>query len=75
MDTISILIFVGVCLWVAFLCLRPLFWVAAISAKGKEESLEELDFEIIEPEETEAERQFRIYGNCYGYDYNNNRVD
>lgn len=75
MDTIILLIFAGVCLWIAFLCFRPLFWAARSSAKGKEKSLEELGFEIIEPEETEAERQFRIYGNCYGYDYNNKRVD
>lgn len=75
MDTIILLIFAGVCLWIAFLCFRPLFWAARSSAKGTEKSLEELGFEIIEPEETEAERQFRIYGNCYGYDYNNKRVD
>ena len=75
MDTIIILIFAGLCLWFAFLCFRTLFWAATSSSKGKEKSLEELGFEIIEPEETEAERQFRIYGNCYGYDYNNKRVD
>ena len=75
MDTIIILIFAGVCLWFAFMCFRPLFWAARSSAKGSGKSFEELDIEIIEPEESEEERQFRIYGNCYGYDYNNKRVD
>ena len=75
MDTIILLILAGLCLCGAFLCFRPLFWAARSSAKDVEKSLEELGFEIIEPEETEAERQFRVYGNCYGYDYNNKRVD
>ena len=75
MDTIILLILAGLCLGGAFLCFRPLFWAARSSAKDAEKSLEELGFEIIEPEETEEERQFRVYGNCYGYDYNNNRVD
>lgn len=69
MDTIIILIFAGLCLWFAFLCFRPLFWAARSSAKGTEKSLEELGFEIIEPEESEEERQFREYGDCYGYSY------
>ena len=69
MDTIIILIFAGVCLWFAFMCFRPLFWAARSSAKGSGKSFEELDIEIIEPEESEEERQFREYGDCYGYSY------
>ena len=69
MDIIIILILAGLCLWGAFLCFRPLFWAARSSAKGTEKSLEELGFEIIEPEESEEERQFREYGDCYGYSY------
>ena len=51
------------------LCFRPLFWAARSSAKGSGKSFEELDIEIIEPEESEEERQFREYGDCYGYSY------
>lgn len=69
MDTIIILIFAGLCLGFAILCFRLLFWAASSSAKGTEKSLEELGFEIIEPEESEEERQFREYGDCYGYSY------
>ena len=69
MDIIIILIFSGLCLVFAILCFRPLFWAASSSAKGSGKSFEELDIEIIEPEESEEERQFREYGDCYGYSY------
>ena len=69
MDIIIILIFAGLCLGFAILCFRPLFWAASSSAKGSGKSFEELDIEIIEPEESEEERQFREYGDCYGYSY------
>ena len=69
MDTIIILIFAGLCLGFAILCLRPLLWAAENSAKETDKSLEELGIEIVEPEESEEERQFREYGDCYGYSY------
>ena len=69
MDTIIILIFAGLCLGFAIFCFRPLFRAASNSAKGTGKSLEELGIEIIEPEESEEERQFREYGDCYGYSY------
>lgn len=69
MDTIIMLIIAGLCLWFAILCFRPLFWAAINSAKGTGKSLEELGIEIIESEESEEERQFREYGDCYGYSY------
>ena len=69
MDTIIILIFAGLCLGFAILCFSPFFWATSSSAKGNEKDLEELGFEIVEPEESEEERQFREYGDCYGYSY------